>query len=52
MVEMLRGVCEREGVKGLYRGFLPNFMKAIPAVSIGYMVYERLKLILNVETAR
>ena len=50
MVETLVGVYRGEGVQGLYRGFLPNFLKAIPAVSIGYLVYERLKLILKVDT--
>lgn len=52
MLDMLRGVYREEGVRGLYRGFLPNFLKAIPAVSIGYLVYERLKLLLNVDTVR
>ena len=52
MIETLTGVYTSEGVRGLYRGFLPNFLKAIPAVSIGYLVYERLKLILKVETIK
>ena len=52
MLDMLSGVYREEGVRGLYRGFLPNFLKAIPAVSIGYLMYERLKLLLNVETVR
>ena len=52
MVDTLRGVYWREGVAGLYRGFLPNFLKAIPAVSVGYLVYERLKLVLHVDTIR
>lgn len=52
MVETLRTVFKDEGVRGLYRGLLPNFLKVIPAVSIGYVVYEQLKLVLNVETVR
>ena len=52
MVDTLRGVYKKEGVRGLYRGFLPNVLKAIPAVSIGYLVYERLKILLKVETVR
>lgn len=52
MVDTLVSVYQKEGVRGLYRGFLPNFLKAIPAVSIGYVVYERLKLILKVDTVR
>ena len=52
MVETLRTIIREEGVRGLYRGLLPNFLKVIPAVSIGYVVYERLKSILNVKTVR
>lgn len=52
MVDTLVSVYQQEGARGLYRGFLPNFLKAIPAVSIGYLVYERLKLLLQVDTVR
>lgn len=50
MLDTLASVYQHEGARGLYRGFLPNFLKAIPAVSIGYLVYERLKLLLKVDT--
>ncbi|GBP10304.1 Calcium-binding mitochondrial carrier protein SCaMC-2 [Eumeta japonica] len=33
-------IVQREGVRGLYRGITPNFIKVIPAVSISYVVYE------------
>ena len=29
------------GFKGLYKGIGPNFLKAIPAISISYLVYEK-----------
>ena len=32
-----------EGVRGLYRGLLPNFMKTLPAISISYAVFEKVK---------
>ena len=52
MVETLRTIARDEGPRGLYRGLLPNFLKVIPAVSIGYVVYEQLKHLLRVETVR
>ena len=52
MVEIWQNIMQEEGPKGLYRGLLPNFLKVIPAVSIGYVVYEQLKLLLGVETIR
>ena len=52
MVETLQTILREEGPRGLYRGILPSFLKVIPAVSIGYVMYERIKAILNVETVR
>ena len=52
MVETLRTIVRDEGPRGLYRGLLPNFLKVMPAVSIGYVVYEQLKRLLRVETVR
>lgn len=52
MVDILRDIVRDEGIRGLYRGLLPNFLKVIPAVSIGYVVYEQLKLMLGVETIK
>lgn len=48
----MRGVASHiwrtEGVRGLYRGITPNFIKVIPAVSISYVVYEYSSRILGV----
>ena len=52
MVDTLKTIFKDEGLRCLYRGLLPNFLKVIPAVSIGYVVYEQLKLVLNVKTVR
>mmetsp|Transcript_11773 Transcript_11773/g.35907 ORF Transcript_11773/g.35907 Transcript_11773/m.35907 type:complete len:539 (-) Transcript_11773:44-1660(-) len=41
--DCLRTTVRQEGVKGLYRGIMPNFLKAIPAISISYVVYEKAK---------
>ena len=52
MIQTLQTIAREEGIKGLYRGILPNFMKVLPAVSIGYLVYERLKAILGVMSVK
>eukprot|EP01029_Cantina_marsupialis_P029740 TRINITY_DN782108_c0_g1_i1.p1 TRINITY_DN782108_c0_g1~~TRINITY_DN782108_c0_g1_i1.p1 ORF type:complete len:345 (-),score=69.82 TRINITY_DN782108_c0_g1_i1:172-1206(-) len=36
-------IVKYEGVFGLYSGLLPNFLKAAPAISISYAVYESIK---------
>ena len=52
MAETIQLISRTEGLRGLYRGILPNFLKVIPSVSIGYLVYEKLKLLLGVQTIR
>lgn len=49
MGSLFTEIIKTEGVKGLYRGITPNFMKVIPAVSIGYVVYENTKTLLGVK---
>ncbi|XP_036751634.2 mitochondrial adenyl nucleotide antiporter SLC25A23 isoform X1 [Manis pentadactyla] len=48
MLGLLRHILSQEGMRGLYRGIAPNFMKVIPAVSISYVVYENMKQALGV----
>jgi len=46
---LFKYILRTEGVKGLYRGIVPNFCKVAPAVSISYYVYERTRSRLGVE---
>ncbi|XP_065598805.1 mitochondrial adenyl nucleotide antiporter SLC25A24 isoform X2 [Cyrtonyx montezumae] len=43
MVGLFQRIIATEGLQGLYRGIAPNFMKVLPAVSISYVVYEKMK---------
>ncbi|XP_043408742.1 calcium-binding mitochondrial carrier protein SCaMC-1 isoform X4 [Chelonia mydas] len=43
MVGLFQRIIANEGILGLYRGIGPNFMKVLPAVSISYVVYEKMK---------
>ncbi|XP_064395552.1 mitochondrial adenyl nucleotide antiporter SLC25A24-like [Halichondria panicea] len=52
MTETLRTLVQDEGLVGLYRGLLPNFLKVIPAVSIGYVMYEQVKQLLGVTSVK
>lgn len=38
-IKTMRG----EGVRGFYRGLLPNLLKVVPVASITYIVYEAMK---------
>jgi len=46
---LFKYILRTEGLKGLYRGIVPNFCKVAPAVSISYYVYERTRSKLGVE---
>lgn len=48
MIGLFRRIISKEGLKGLYRGMTPNFMKVLPAVGISYVVYENMKQTLGI----
>ncbi|XP_018403620.1 PREDICTED: calcium-binding mitochondrial carrier protein SCaMC-2-like isoform X1 [Cyphomyrmex costatus] len=48
MIGVFKDILNREGIRGLYRGLTPNFLKVAPAVSISYVVYEHFRQALGV----
>ncbi|XP_059666327.1 uncharacterized protein LOC132312096 isoform X2 [Cornus florida] len=42
-----RHIFQAEGLRGLYRGILPEYYKVVPSVGIAFMTYEKLKQILS-----
>eukprot|EP00047_Mylnosiga_fluctuans_P013193 m.29998 g.29998 ORF g.29998 m.29998 type:complete len:503 (+) comp4729_c0_seq1:33-1541(+) len=46
MLRELLLVYREGGLPSLYRGLIPNFIKVAPAVSITYVIYERMKALL------
>lgn len=46
-IDMFKIIFRQNGVRGLYRGILPNFLKVAPAVSISYVVYEKTRKLLG-----
>ncbi|XP_066293551.1 calcium-binding mitochondrial carrier protein SCaMC-2-like isoform X4 [Branchiostoma lanceolatum] len=50
MAGLFKGIIKDEGLRGLYRGIAPNFMKVAPAVSISYVVYEKTRSALGVNS--
>ncbi|KAK2703411.1 mitochondrial adenyl nucleotide antiporter SLC25A23-like [Artemia franciscana] len=49
MTGQLKHVVNTEGIPGLWRGIVPNFLKVAPAVSISYVVYEHVRQKLGVK---
>uniref|UniRef100_A0A7N4PZ36 Mitochondrial adenyl nucleotide antiporter SLC25A24 n=1 Tax=Sarcophilus harrisii TaxID=9305 RepID=A0A7N4PZ36_SARHA len=43
MIGLFKRIITQQGILGLYSGITPNFMKVLPAVSISYVVYEKMK---------
>ena len=44
--DCLRSVWRADGMAGLYRGIVPNLLKAVPSISISYVVFEHSKRLL------
>lgn len=47
ILDCIRKTVRANGFKGLYKGIGPNFLKAVPAISISYLVYEKTSRYLN-----
>ena len=39
--DCVKQTISEHGIRGLYKGIGPNFLKAMPAISISYLVYEK-----------
>ena len=52
MSQTFQTIWWKEGLRGLYRGLLPNFLKVAPAVSVAYVMYEQIKRVLGVPTVK
>ena len=46
-VDCVRVMLREEGVKGLYKGMIPCFLKVVPSMAISFTVYETLRKYLN-----
>ncbi|KAF9170887.1 hypothetical protein BGX20_008376 [Mortierella sp. AD010] len=42
----VKKILKQEGVRGLYKGMVPNYLKVAPAISISFVVYEQCKQVL------
>lgn len=47
ILDVARKTVRNEGVRGLYKGLMPNLLKVAPALSITWVVYENSKKLLN-----
>jgi len=47
LIGCLVDTVQKDGLKGLYRGIVPNLLKAVPSISISYVVFENMKLTLT-----
>lgn len=48
-VDVVLKTVQSEGLRGLYRGLVPNFLKIIPAAGVSFVVFEQTKSFLGCE---
>ena len=46
ITDCFRTTLMNHGIRGFYKGIMPNFMKSVPAISISYLVFEKTKPLL------
>ena len=51
LVDGFRTVYVKYGMKGFYKGLIPNYLKVVPVVSINFVVYEYMKKLLGLTTS-
>ena len=44
IADIVKKIVKNEGVKGFYKGFMPNILKGIPSKGIYFYFYELIKL--------
>lgn len=49
MREVFSRTFQAEGIRGFYKGLLPNMLKVVPSASITYLVYEEMKTRLSLK---
>ncbi|KAG0561549.1 hypothetical protein KC19_9G072400 [Ceratodon purpureus] len=49
MADAFRRTYRHEGMRGFYKGWLPNMLKVVPSASITYLVYEDMKIRLSLK---
>ncbi|MQM07313.1 hypothetical protein Taro_040153 [Colocasia esculenta] len=47
VLKAFTGIVEREGVPGLYRGFVPNALKNLPNSSVRLTTFDTVKLLIG-----
>lgn len=52
MMDCFTKIVREDGLTGLYRGLGPNFFKALPAITISYVAFEKVRVALEDEAEK
>lgn len=47
LCQCISATYNRGGIQALYSGIVPNMLKAVPAISISYVIFEKVKHVLS-----
>lgn len=48
VIQGMKNIVNREGIRGLFRGLTPNLLKVMPASAVSFLVYEQIRKELSV----
>jgi len=49
MVDACRKMFAKEGIRGFFKGMIPNYLKVAPAMGVSFMSYEWSKKVLGTQ---
>jgi solute carrier family 25 phosphate transporter 23/24/25/41 len=47
LINIISQIIRHEGLRGLYKGCLPNYLKVVPAIAVSFVSYETVKQLLT-----
>jgi len=45
MLDAFPKIYRRSGITGFYKGLVPNYLKVVPALSVSFWTYEKMKVL-------
>ncbi|KAA8500065.1 Calcium-binding mitochondrial carrier protein SCaMC-1 [Porphyridium purpureum] len=48
----MREIASSEGVSALYRGLAPQYLSVLPSAGVSYLVYEKMKILLGLQSVQ
>lgn len=52
VTDAFKQIYNKQGIPGFYKGLIANWLKVFPVVSVNFVVYEQMKIWLNLSNGK